>query len=48
VPAGVASLSVFLRGQFWEVRGEGLGFANLNGLHHASASHGARLLNLWL
>lgn len=48
VPAGIASMSVFLRGQFWEVRGEGLGFANLNGLHHASASHGARLLNLWL
>lgn len=48
VPAGVASMSVFLRGQFWEVRGEGLGFANLNGLHHASANPGARLLNLWL
>lgn len=48
LPAGVASMSVFLRGQLWEVRGEGLGFASLNGLHHASASHGARLLNLWL
>lgn len=48
VPAGIASMSVFLRGQFWEVRGEGLGFANLNALYHASASHGARLLNLWL
>lgn len=48
VPSGVASMSVFLRGQFWEVRGEGQGFANLNGLHHASADHRARLLNLWL
>lgn len=48
VPAGVASMSVFLRGQFWEVRGEGLGFANLNALYHASASKGARLINLWL
>lgn len=48
VPAGVASMSVFLRGQFWEVRGEGLGFANLNGLFHASSGRGARLLNLWL
>lgn len=46
---GTAAMSVFLRGQFWEMTGEGLGFASQTGQQYsASASHGARLLNLWL
>ncbi|MHC6224760.1 nitrilase-related carbon-nitrogen hydrolase [Pseudomonas sp. X10] len=43
------SMSVFLRGQFWELGGDGQGFANRAGAHLAgNASQGARLLNLWL
>lgn len=43
------SMSVFLRGQFWELGGDGQGFANRAGRHLAgSAGQGARLLNLWL
>lgn len=43
------SLSVFLRGQFWEQGSDGQGFANQAGTHLAgSPSHGARLINLWL
>ncbi|QVM92984.1 carbon-nitrogen hydrolase family protein [Pseudomonas entomophila] len=46
---GVTSMSVFLRGQFWELSGDGQGFASQAGVLWAgSASHGARLLNLWL
>lgn len=46
---GMASMSVFLRGQFWELAGEGLGFANRAGHQYsASPGQGARLLNLWL
>ncbi|PWB31518.1 carbon-nitrogen hydrolase family protein [Pseudomonas sp. SDI] len=47
--SGTAAMSVFLRGQFWEVTGEGLGFARRTGFYQsASASQGARLLNVWL
>lgn len=46
---GVTSMSVFLRGQFWELSGDGQGFASQAGVLWAgSASKGARLLNLWL
>ncbi|MDF0732525.1 carbon-nitrogen hydrolase family protein [Pseudomonas entomophila] len=43
------SMSVFLRGQFWEQGSDGQGFANQAGEQLAgSPSPGARLLNLWL
>ncbi|WP_194787711.1 nitrilase-related carbon-nitrogen hydrolase [Pseudomonas sp. UFMG81] len=46
---GAASMSVFLRGQFWEQAGDGQGYASQAGtLWAGSASQGARLLNLWL
>ncbi|WP_442514334.1 nitrilase-related carbon-nitrogen hydrolase [Pseudomonas promysalinigenes] len=46
---GVSSMSVFMRGQFWEVGSDGQGFAHQAGeLLTGSTSHGARLLNLWL
>jgi predicted amidohydrolase len=47
--AGITSMSVFLRGQFWELGGDGQGFANHAGEQLAGSQHpGARLLNLWL
>ncbi|MCO7630409.1 MULTISPECIES: carbon-nitrogen hydrolase family protein [Pseudomonas] len=47
--AGATSMSVFLRGQFWELGSDGQGFANHAGEQLAgNPSHGARLLNLWL
>ncbi|MDR2307831.1 MAG: hypothetical protein LBE53_11640 [Paucimonas sp.] len=46
---GTRNMSVFLRGQFWELAGDGQGFASQSGtLLIGTASHGARLLNLWL
>ncbi|QXH48475.1 carbon-nitrogen hydrolase family protein [Pseudomonas xanthosomatis] len=46
---GISSMSVFLRGQFWEQAGDGQGFAHQGAaLWAGSASPGARLLNLWL
>ncbi len=46
---GAASMSVFMRGQFWEQSGGGQGFASEAGtLWAGNASQGARLLNLWL
>ena len=48
-PAGTSSMSVFLRGRFWDVAAEGQGFANRAGLNlSGNSAHGARLLNLWL
>ncbi len=45
----VTSISVFLRGQFWDLGSDGQGFVNHDGRHLAGDSHaGARLLNLWL
>ena len=42
-------LSVFLRGQFWEVAGDGLGFVSRDGQALSASAHpGARLLNQWL
>ncbi|QBF27771.1 carbon-nitrogen hydrolase family protein [Pseudomonas tructae] len=47
--AKVSSMSVFLRGRFWDVSADGQGFAQLNGVNFAgTASPGARLLNVWL
>ncbi|CAM4007654.1 Carbon-nitrogen hydrolase [Pseudomonas reidholzensis] len=47
--SGITSMSVFLRGQFWELSGDGQGFANHAGEQLAgSPQPGARLLNLWL
>ncbi|MGB9090868.1 MAG: nitrilase-related carbon-nitrogen hydrolase [Pseudomonas farsensis] len=46
---GLSSMSVFMRGQFWEQAGDGQGFAHQgDALWAGSASNGARLLNLWL
>ncbi|MBO9549904.1 nitrilase-related carbon-nitrogen hydrolase [Pseudomonas sp.] len=46
---GVSSMSVFMRGQFWEQGSDGQGFAHQSGeLLAGPPSHGARLLNLWL
>lgn len=46
---GVTSMSVFLRGQFWELGADGQGFANHAGVQLRGEAHqGARLLNLWL
>lgn len=46
---GFTSMSVFLRGQFWELGGDGQGFASQAGEQVAGSPHpGARLLNLWL
>lgn len=43
------SISVFLRGQFWELGSDGQGFVNQAGAQLAgNPSQGARLLNLWL
>ncbi|HGM5579448.1 TPA: nitrilase-related carbon-nitrogen hydrolase [Pseudomonas putida] len=43
------AMSVFLRGQFWELGSDGQGFANHAGAQLAgNPSQGARLLNLWL
>jgi hypothetical protein len=45
----VSSMSVFMRGQFWEQASDGQGFAHQSGqLLAGNPSHGARLLNLWL
>ncbi|TFF36449.1 nitrilase-related carbon-nitrogen hydrolase [Pseudomonas sp. RIT623] len=47
--AGITSMSVFMRGQFWELGSDGQGFASQAGtLWVGNASQGARLLNLWL
>ena len=47
--AGVSSMSVFMRGQFWEQASDGQGFARQSGaLLAAPPSPGARLLNVWL
>lgn len=46
---GLTSISVFMRGQFWELGADGQGFANHAGGQLAGTSqHGARLLNVWL
>ncbi|AIR91533.1 nitrilase-related carbon-nitrogen hydrolase [Pseudomonas cremoricolorata] len=43
------SISVFMRGQFWEQAAGGQGFINVAGQHlSGTPSAGARLLNLWL
>ena len=45
----VSSMSVFMRGQFWEQGSDGQGFAHQAGeLLAGPPSRGARLLNLWL
>ncbi|MBK5001509.1 carbon-nitrogen hydrolase family protein [Pseudomonas sp. S31] len=45
----VTSMSVFMRGQFWEQGSDGQGFAHQAGeLLAGPPSQGARLLNLWL
>ncbi|MBA6061994.1 carbon-nitrogen hydrolase family protein [Pseudomonas juntendi] len=47
--ARVSSMSVFMRGQFWEHGSDGQGFARQAGeLLAGTPSPGARLLNLWL
>ncbi|MCE6982318.1 carbon-nitrogen hydrolase family protein, partial [Pseudomonas frederiksbergensis] len=47
--AKVSSMSVFLRGRFWDQAADGQGFAQLNGVNlGGTASPGARLLNVWL
>ncbi|MBC3478396.1 nitrilase-related carbon-nitrogen hydrolase [Pseudomonas taiwanensis] len=47
--ASVSSMSVFMRGQFWEQGSDGQGFAHQAGaLLAGPPSQGARLLNLWL
>ncbi|MBJ9977713.1 carbon-nitrogen hydrolase family protein [Pseudomonas sp. S75] len=46
---GLPGLSVFMRGQFWELGSDGQGFAFQAGQHLAGRPlQGARLLNLWL
>ncbi len=46
---GTASISVFMRGQFWEQAASGQGFINQAGQQRIAPSHpGARLLNVWL
>lgn len=45
----LGSMSVFMRGQFWEQGTDGQGFARQSGqLFTGAPSAGARLLNLWL
>lgn len=44
-----ASVSVFLRGQFWDQFSDGQSFANHEGQSHPTeGGRGARLINLWL
>ncbi|EXF94521.1 carbon-nitrogen hydrolase [Pseudomonas fluorescens HK44] len=44
-----AGISVFLRGQFWDLGSAGQSFLVSNGQHFADReAHGARLLNIWL
>ncbi len=44
-----ASVSVFLRGQFWDQFSDGQSFANHDGQTHSTDNgRGARLINLWL
>ena len=44
-----ASVSVFLRGQFWDQFSDGQSFANHDGqTHPTDDGRGARLINLWL
>lgn len=46
---GVNSMSVFMRGQFWDQGSDGQGFAHQSGeLLTGPPSQGARLLNVWL
>ncbi|WP_249672782.1 nitrilase-related carbon-nitrogen hydrolase [Pseudomonas abieticivorans] len=46
---GPASVSVFLRGQFWDQFSDGQGFASHAGIARGSdGGRGARLINLWL
>ena len=48
-PSDMSSMSVFLRGRFWDVVADGQGFANRAGLNlNGNRTSGARLLNLWL
>ena len=45
----IAGVSVFLRGQFWNMPGAGQSFLSSNGQQFADGdARGARLLNLWL
>lgn len=47
--ADTTLLSVFLRGQFWEIAADGLGFVSHAGRPLSASAHpGARLLNVWL
>lgn len=48
-PSDMSSMSVFLRGRFWDLVADGQGFANHAGVNLTGYSApGARLLNLWL
>lgn len=48
-PTGVSSMSVFLRGRFWDEVADGQGFASRAGVNlSGTGAAGARLLNLWL
>lgn len=45
----LAGMSVFLRGQFWNLAGSGQSFLSSNGQQFADGdARGARLLNIWL
>ncbi|WP_064117722.1 carbon-nitrogen hydrolase family protein [Pseudomonas fluorescens] len=45
----IAGMSVFLRGQFWDLSGSGQSFLSSNGQQFADGdARGARLLNIWL
>ncbi|AVE04524.1 carbon-nitrogen hydrolase family protein [Pseudomonas palleroniana] len=49
ISQATAGMSVFLRGQFWDLGTAGHSFLNSNGQVSAdSDAHGARLLNIWL
>lgn len=44
-----AGMTVFLRGQLWDLGSDGPGLAaDANGIHIAEAGRGAKLLNIWL
>ena len=44
-----AGMTVFLRGQLWDMGSDGPGLAaDANGIHIAEAGRGAKLLNIWL
>ena len=45
----IAGMSVFLRGQFWDISSSGQSFLSSNGQQFADGeARGARLLNIWL